>query len=77
MLIKFHQYLTAITDGKETYYTTYPIEDESDIDAVIDGFTEGYNHSSLPGMVKCVLTVLSGPMTGNSCRFNCHPPNRA
>lgn len=77
MPIKFHQnpYFAAITDGQETYYTTYPIDDESDIDDVIDAFVEGYDHGGIPGAVDCILTVLSGPMAGHSCRFECCPPD--
>ncbi len=79
MRIKFHQnaYFAEIADGQETYYTTYPIDDESDIDDVIDAFQAGYDHGDIPGAVECTLTVISGPMAGRSCRFDCCPPDES
>ena len=76
MPVKFHQnaYFAEIADGQETYYTTYPIDDESDIDDVIDTFQSGYDHGGFSGEVPCVLTVLSGPMAGHRVKFDCYPP---
>ena len=77
MSIRFHQnaYFAEISDGTETYYTTYPVDDESDVDDVIDAFQAGYDHGDFPGAVECTLTVLSGPLAGHLARFDCYPPD--